>query len=481
VLILSVVIYGLVVTGVGAYFFKRVQHINDFILGNRGMNFWVSGLSAQTSLLGGWVLLGLPALGFSLGLEAVWLVLGLLLGTFLGWRTVAFRLRIFSLKSENALTLPAYFQKRFRTDRISLRLLVSVILLAAFMVYTAAGLSMAAGMLQVILGVGYLAALVGVTLLVVAYVALGGFVAVSWTDVIQSLMILTAAVVLPLVTLGRLGGAERALAILHEMDPEFLSLKGGALGLVEKISFFALGLGILGQPHVLARFMAMRDPENTPLAALVGGGWTLLVLTGALAVGVLGRAYYPGAFPFETDMLVYQLLEAFFEGSLGIFLQITLLAALMSTIDSKLMVTVSVFMRDFYRIMVHREIPNQTQVRMGRFLVVLMALATFLIAMDAGSSVLGLVGLAWIGLGGTLGPALIFSLYYPGVTYRGVLWGILTGGATLLFWELMLSGGAFDLTGLIPGAAVSSLVIWQVSKRDSGHQDREHFEELMKW
>ncbi|OPL09367.1 MAG: hypothetical protein AVO33_00680 [delta proteobacterium ML8_F1] len=474
------IIYGLLVTAAGLFFYRRLHNIDDFILGNRGLNYWVIGLSAQTSLLGGWIFLGLPSLGFSIGLGGLWVLLGVIAGSLLNWRFIAIRLRVFSTRSENALTLPSYFQKRFKSNRIGLRLLISLLILGSYLIYTAAGLSVAGRVVQLILGVEYLAALLIVTLLVAGYTVSGGFTAVNWTDVLQSLLILLAAVILPLVTLGQLGGGQRALMLLQELPDDFLSLTGESMGWIRGVSFFALGFAVLGQPHVVTRFMAIDEIENINYASFIGLLWTVAVLLGAFGLGLLGRAYYPGTCPFELEFLYYQLTTTFFSGFLGDLLKIAFLAALMSTVDSKLMVTVSVFVEDFYKIMIHREIPSQAQVLMGRITVAIMALVAFLLALDPGSSLYGLVGLVWVGLGSTLGPAMVFSLFYWKTTYRGVFSGIAVGGLVLLFWELMLSGGLFDLTGLIPAALITSAVIWQVSKRDTLHHEFEQFSELLK-
>jgi sodium/proline symporter len=466
-------------SAVGIYYYRRTQNLSDYILGGRSLNPWVSAMSAQASDMSGWLLLGLPGYAFAAGIEAFWISAGLAFGTYLNWKYTAKRLRIFSEKADDSLTLSSYFQKRFKSDSVSLRLLTSVFILFFFLTYTASGLVASAKLFNTIFNVPYLAALSIGLVAVVLYTFLGGFMAVSWTDLFQGILMFFALLIVPFVVMGKLGGYGTAIEVVKSIDPGLLKLSVGAVGFLNVVSLAAWGLGYFGQPHILARFMAVRDPEEIKFSRAISMVWVLITLAMSVVVGLFGRAYYNGIEGFASETVFIQLVSDLFPALIGGILLSAVLAAIMSTADSQLLVSSSAFVEDIYNVLSKKEMSDKKQVWLSRIIVLVVALIAYVLAMDPNSSVLGLVSYAWAGLGGTFGPAVLFSLYYKKTTYKGTFAGMLLGGATVIIWKNFLSGGIFDLYEIVPAFIISSLVIWLVSAYDAKNQDEAYFDELM--
>ncbi len=478
-LLFIIILYFLGMTAIGLYYYKRTQNLSDYILGGRNLNPWVSAMSAQASDMSGWLLLGLPGYAFVAGIEAFWISAGLALGTYLNWKYTAKRLRIFSEKADDSLTLSSYFQKRFKSDSVSLRLLTSVFILFFFLTYTASGLVASAKLFNTIFNVPYLPALSIGLVAVVLYTFLGGFMAVSWTDLFQGILMFFALLIVPFAVMGKLGGYGTAIDVVRSIDPGLLKLSVGAVGFLNVVSLAAWGLGYFGQPHILARFMAVRDPEEIKLSRVISMVWVLITLAMSVVVGLLGRAYYNGIEGFASETVFIQLVSDLFPALIGGILLSAVLAAIMSTADSQLLVSSSAFVEDIYNVLSKKEMSDKKQVWLGRIIVLVVALIAYVLAMDPNSSVLGLVSYAWAGLGGTFGPAVLFSLYYKKTTYKGTFAGMLLGGLTVIIWKNFLSGGIFDLYEIVPAFLISSLVIWLVSAYDKKNHDIAYFDELM--
>lgn len=479
-LLFIIILYFIGMAAIGIYYYKRTQNLSDYILGGRSLNPWVSAMSAQASDMSGWLLLGLPGYAFVAGVEAFWISAGLALGTYLNWKFTAKRLRIFSERTDDALTLSSYFQKRFKSESVSLRLLTSVFILFFFLTYTAAGLVASAKLFNTIFDVPYLWALSIGLFAVVSYTFLGGFMAVSWTDLFQGILMFFALLIVPFVVMGEIGGMGSAIDVISSIDPSLLQLSIGAVGILNVISLAAWGLGYFGQPHILARFMAVRDPEEIKLSRRIAMVWVIITLAAAVIVGMLGRVYYNNVADFASETVFIQLVADLFPALIAGVLLSAVLAAIMSTADSQLLVSSSAFVEDIYNVLAKKKLSDVAQVWMGRFVVLVVAVIAYFLAMNPDSTVLGLVAYAWAGLGGTFGPAVLFSLFYKKATYKGTFAGMLLGGLTVIVWRNFLSGGIFDLYEIVPAFIVSSFVIYLVSKYDTKNHDEEYFEELLK-
>lgn len=477
-LLTVIIIYFLGMSAIGLYYYKRTNNLSDYILGGRSLNPWVAALSAQASDMSGWLLLGLPGYAFVAGLEAVWISAGLALGTYLNWKFVAKRLRIFSEKADDSLTLSSYFQKRFKSSSVSLRMLTSVFILFFFLTYTASGLVASAKLFNTIFDVPYTIALtIGLTA-VVLYTFLGGFMAVSWTDLFQGILMFFALLIVPMVVLGKVGGLGTAKDALNSIDPQLLTLSVGSIGLMSVVSLAAWGLGYFGQPHILARFMAVRNPDEIKYSRVISMVWVIITLIAAVIIGMLGAVYFQGVENFESETVFIQMVSELFTPLIAGIMLSAVLAAIMSTADSQLLVSSSAFVEDIYNVINKNKASEKTQVWMGRIVVLIVAAIAYIIALNPESSVLDLVSYAWAGLGGTFGPAVLFSLYYRKSSYKGTFAGILLGGITVIVWKNM-SGGIFDLYEIVPSFMVSSLTIYLVSKFDKANNNEALFDEFM--
>ena len=458
--------YLLVILVIGVIAWHRTRNLSDFVLGGRRLGSWVTALSASASDMSGWLLLGLPGYAYAAGLESFWLAFGLLVGTWLNWRLVAGRLRTASEEAGNALTLPQYLSNRFHDDSGLIRVVSSLFVLLFFLFYTSSGLVAGGKLFEAVFGLPYLWAVSLGALTIILYTAFGGFLAVSWTDLFQGLLMAAALVAVPLFAMDLTDGSAGAIASIREQNPEllnpFTNSDGEALGMIAILSLLAWGLGYFGQPHILARFKAVRDAGLVPQARRVAVSWVFLTLTAACLVGLMGIPVIET--PLEDAEKVFiHLVDLLFHPLIAGICLAAILAAVMSTADSQLLVSSSAFTGDIYRVLFRKGASERELVMVGRLAVLAIALAAFLLAMDPENKVLDLVAYAWAGFGAAFGPAVLLSLYWRGMNRWGALAGILVGGITVVVWK-PLQGGLFDLYEIVPGFAASMLAIVLVSR-----------------
>ncbi|QIK37386.1 sodium/proline symporter PutP [Caldichromatium japonicum] len=451
---------------IGWIAYRRTRDLADYILGGQRLGSGVAALSASASDMSGWLLLGLPGLAYAAGLGSLWLAGGLLLGTWLNWRFVAKRLRILGTAYGQALTLPEYLANRFEEGAIPLRLLSAGVTLLFFSIYTASGLVAGGKLFASVFGVPYPLAVALTLLSILVYTAIGGFLAVSWTDVFQGLLMALALILVPLVALSQLGGIEGSLAHLQETDPRLLAPwyngQGQALGTLGILSLAAWGLGYFGQPHILARFQAIASPDRIATARQIAVGWVALTLAGAMLTGLTGASLIaPPLTPESRETVFIVLVNQLFPPLLAGVMLAAILAAIMSTADSQLLVCSSTFTEDLYRTLLRRQADQTELVRIGRLAVVGVSAIAFAIALDPDSLVLELVAYAWAGFGAAFGPTLVLSLYWPRMSGYGALAGILAGGLTVLIWHQLAGGVLYEI---VPGILAATLAIILVSR-----------------
>ncbi|WP_296806416.1 sodium/proline symporter PutP [Thiocapsa sp.] len=468
-------VYFAVVWVIGWYAYRRTRDLSDFVLGGRRLGSGVAALSASASDMSGWLLLGLPGFAYAAGLESLWLAGGLLLGTWANWRLVAARLRVFSMSYGNALTLPEYFANRFEDRAGWLRGIAALFILLFFLLYTSAGLVAGGKLFQSVFGLPYLWAVAIGVLSIMVYTAVGGFLAVSWTDVLQGMLMAVALVAVPLVAVSQIGDARLALEVIEAANPNLLDpftrADGSALGLIGILSLAAWGLGYFGQPHILARFQAIASPRKVPLARWIAVTWVAVTLAGATLTGLAGILIIEQPLAPEARETVFILLvDLLFHPLIAGLLLAAILAAIMSTADSQLLVSSSTFTEDLYRTLLRRKAGARELVSVGRITVVVISVAAFWLALDPDAMVLDLVAYAWAGFGAAFGPALVLSLYWPRMTGLGALAGILVGGLTVLGWR-QLQGGLFDLYEIVPGILFAAIAIVLVSRADKSKQE----------
>jgi sodium/proline symporter len=448
--------YFLLVMAIGITAWLKTRNLSDYILGGRRLGPGAAALSAGASDMSGWLLLGLPGYAYLAGLEALWLALALLLGSYLNWRLVAPRLRSSSASHADALTIPEYFYRVVPDSGRLLRLCCGAMILVFYLIYTASGFVAGAKLFEAVYGFDYHIALTIGALAIVGYTFFGGFLAVVWTDVAQGLLMLAALLWVPLMVFSALpAGGAVAIASVETLVP--LAVGGGIDG-IALVSSLAWGLGYFGQPHILARFMAIRDVSEIPRARRIAVLWTGLCLSGAIAAGLGGAAIInPPLADAETVFMT--LVNTLFHPLIAGILLAAILAAIMSTADSQLLVASSVLSGDLCSAMPGIELNAAQQLWLGRLAVLVLALVALWLAWDPGAAVLDLVGYAWAGFGASVGPALLVSLYVPRVRGSTLLAGMVVGGITVILWR-QGDGGWFELYEMVPGIMASLLAMF---------------------
>jgi sodium/proline symporter len=460
---LTFVAYLLVVLAIGIVAWRSTANLRDYILGGRRLGRWTTALSAQASDMSGWLLLGLPGYAYLAGLEASWLVIGLLAGTWLNWRFTARRLRLATEAYGDALTLPEYLQRRFADPHGLLRLLGAAVVLLFFTFYTASGLVAGGKLFEAVFGLPYTWAVTAGAAAVLAYTFIGGFLAVSWTDAFQGMLMLAALVVVACFGLAATGGFSGVGADLAESNPALLSAftdaAGAPLTFIAVVSLLGWGLGYFGQPHILARFMAVRSSAELDASRRIAVAWVTIALLAAMLVGLTGTATLVPPLEGADVEKVFMAMAALLLHPVvaGICLA-GILAAVMSTADSQLLVASSAVSEDLYRDLLRPNASPGELLWIGRFAVILIAIGAFLLALDPDSKVLDLVAYAWAGFGASFGPTILASLYWRRMSLAGAYAGILVGGVTVVVWR-GLSGGIFDLYEIVPGVVLSSLAV----------------------
>lgn len=461
-LLITFGIYLLAMVGIGFVAWKRTRDFDDYILGGRSLGGYVTALSAGASDMSGWLLMGLPGALYLGGVSEAWIALGLVAGAWANWRFVAGPLRVYTERSDDALTLPDYFTTRFAADGKLLRIVSALVILVFFAIYAASGIVAGARLFESVFGLPYAQALWWGAAATIAYTLVGGFLAVSWTDTVQATLMIFALILTPLIVILSTGGVGDSLQAIAALDPAKLDwFKGGELGLVGIVSLLAWGLGYCGQPHILARFMAADSLAVIPQARRIGMTWMILCLAGAMATGFFGIAYFAqhpeqaGAVTENHERVFIALANVLFNPWIAGVLLSAILAAIMSTLSCQLLVCSSALTEDFYRGFLRPAASERELVWVGRAMVLAVALLAIFLARDPDSRVLGLVSYAWAGFGAAFGPVVVFSLFWERMTRSGALAGMVVGAATVVLWKQ--TGSA--LYEMVPGVVAASVAI----------------------
>ncbi|MBQ0771562.1 MAG: sodium/proline symporter PutP [Sphingomonadales bacterium] len=475
--LISLALYFILMLAIGFYAWRMSTDSSEgYLLGGRNLHPAVAALSAGASDMSGWLLLGLPGALYAAGLVEVWIGIGLFVGALVNWIVVAPRLREQTERMGNALTIPEFLANRFPDKALALRVTSAIIIVLFFAVYTAAGLvgggklfetSFAGlfgdtGMSDYMTGIWMTAGVV------LAYTMVGGFLAVSLTDFVQGCIMVVALVLMPIVVLTDDGGISAVTATLNGVDPNFLSLTAG-LSFIGFLSAVTWGLGYFGQPHIIVRFMAIRSVPDVAKARTIGMSWMGVALLGAIGVGITGRAYVErnGMVLEDPETIFILLANALFHPLITGFLLAALLAAIMSTISSQLLVSSSSLTEDFYRLFLRKQASERELVNVGRVAVALVALVAIYIARDPDSKVLGLVSNAWAGFGAAFGPLILLSLTWKRMTGAGAVSGLVVGAGVVILWISLGWNGSFmggpGVYEIIPGFVAAMVAIVGVS------------------
>ena len=472
----SLAAYFVLMLAIGLYAWRKsTEDSAGYLLAGRNLPPSVAALSAGASDMSGWLLLGLPGALYATGLVEAWIGIGLFLGALANWIIVAPRLREQTERIGNALTIPQFLANRFPERGTMLRVTSAVIIVAFFTVYTAAGLvgggklfeTAFAGILPNAGMSDYMLGILITAGIVLAYTMVGGFLAVSLTDFVQGLIMMGALILMPLVVMFGPGG-EAGGSIAEVPVEGFLDWTYGltTIGFVSAVTW---GLGYFGQPHIIVRFMAIDKVKNVPRAAAFGMGWMGIALIGSIGLGIAGRAYVErnGLVVEDPETIFIVLAQLLFHPALTGFLYAALLAAIMSTISSQLLVSSSSLTEDFYRLFLRRNASEREAVNVSRVAVALVAAAAMVIAADPNSEVLGLVANAWAGFGAAFGPLILLALMWDRMTGAGAVAGLVTGAGVVAAWIALGWNKAFlggpGLYEIVPGFAAALLAIVVVS------------------
>lgn len=467
-------LYLVTLLGIGLYFYRKTETLSDYILGGRTLGSGVTALSAGASDMSGWLLMGLPGAVYAYGINQIWLAFGLILGSLVNWTLVAKRLRVYSEIAQNAITIPDYLEYRFRENGHILRALSALVILLFFAIYTSSGLVAGATLFETTFELDRNIALITGTLIIVSYTFLGGYAAVSWTDFFQGLLMLGALVAAPLLLLGDLP-FNKATEVIRDIDPTRLQLFHN-MGWAGILSLMAWGLGYMGQPHILARFMGIRSATLIPRATGIAMTWMILSLAGAVFVGLMGiAALAQSPLPDgQQESVFLELTSLLFHPWMAGILLAAILSAVMSTVDSQLLVCSSAIAEDLYKPFFNPGASQRELVLISRSAVLLVAVIAFVIALQPDNLILDLVAYAWAGFGASFGPVILFSLFWRDMTAKSAAAGILTGAITILLWESFAPTIASSGTGwianiaslysMIPGFLLSSAAVWLTGK-----------------
>ncbi|WP_373820151.1 sodium/proline symporter PutP [Glaesserella sp.] len=461
-------IIGMILIGFVAYRFTN--NLSDYILGGRRLGSFVTALSAGASDMSGWLLMGLPGAIYAAGLVEGWIAIGLTIGAYLNWLFVAGRLRIHTEFNANALTLPEYFHHRFGDNTRILKIVSASIILFFFAIYCASGVVAGARLFENLFGIPYSTALWYGALATIIYTFIGGFLAVSWTDTVQASLMIFALFLTPIFVLIGLGGFEKTHEVIVQagaaVNKDFTDIFTGTT-FIGLLSLAAWGLGYFGQPHILARFMAVDSVKSIPNARRIGMAWMIICLFGAVGVGFFGQAYFFSHPEVATtvnqnhERVFIELSKLLFNPWIAGILLSAILAAVMSTLSAQLLICSSAITEDFYKGFIRPNASQKELVWLGRAMVLVISVIAIVIAQDPNSKVLDLVANAWAGFGCAFGPVVILSLFWKRMNATGAMIGMLVGALVVIFWkDIVPDSGIYEM---IPGFILSFIAIIIVS------------------
>ncbi|HCM47045.1 MAG TPA: sodium/proline symporter PutP, partial [Colwellia sp.] len=459
--LISLTLYFIVMLLIGLYAYKKsTSDVAGYMLGGRSLSPSVAALSAGASDMSGWMLMGLPGAMYISGVSSLWIAIGLVLGAFLNYLVVAPRLRTYTEIANDSITLPDFFENRFNDKSRLLRIVSSVVIVVFFTLYTSSGVVAGGKLFESSFGLNYEVGLYVTASVVVAYTLFGGFLAVSLTDFVQGCIMFVALILVPVVAISEVGGLAEMKSTIEMINPDLLNIFSG-VSVISIISAMAWGLGYFGQPHIIVRFMAIRSVKEMPTARRIGMSWMIVAIIGAMATGLAGISYVAktGMKLGDAETIFIVLSQLLFSPLIAGFLLAAILAAIMSTISSQLLVTSSSLTGDFYQAFLHRDASEKQLVLVGRISVFVVALVAIYLAYDRDSSILSLVSNAWAGFGAAFGPVIIGCLYWKDMTRNGALAGMLSGAITVLIWiyaPITIGGQALSavMYEIVPGFIV---------------------------
>lgn len=491
-ILIAMSLYMAVVVGIGIFFAKRAnQSSENYFLGGRSLGPWITAMSAEASDMSGWLLMGLPGVAYWYGLaDTTWTAIGLAVGTYLNWLIVSKRLRRYSEKAGNAITLPEFFSNRFREDKKVLMTIAAVFILVFFTVYAASCLVTCGKLFSALFGTPYISMMILGAVFVLVYTMIGGFLAESASDFMQAIVMIIALVVVVVVGSAAAGGLETVVANSKNI-PGFFEFFGianptvdsngiqlvvnsqpvfgeaGSYGFLSIISTLAWGLGYFGMPQVLLRFMAIRKEQELTSSRRIATIWVVISLAVAVFIGIIGRSLYPAglASAVEAENVFILLSTSLLPPLLAGLVMAGILAATISSSDSYLLIAASSLAKNLYQGLFKKNASDKSVMRVSRITLIAITLIAILIALDEQSIIFTIVSFAWAGFGATFGPLMLFSLFWKRINRAGAIAGMLGGGGMVFFWKLVVRplGGIWNIYELLPAFLFSCALIVVVS------------------
>lgn len=478
-IMIAIAIYLIAMLGVGIYCSKKNNNVDDFYLGGRKLGPFVTAMSAEASDMSSWLLMGLPGVAYLTGVaDAAWTAIGLAIGTYFNWLIIAKRIRIYSHVADNSITVPDFFSRRYRDNKNILMCISAIVIIVFFIPYTASGFAACGKLFSSLFGVDYVWAMIISAVVIVGYTATGGFLAASATDLIQSIFMTVALIIILLFGVKVAGGWDTIITDVQAM-PGYLNMTetySVATGTAEPyslltiVSVLAWGLGYCGMPHILLRFMAIEDKEKLTLSRRVASIWVVISMAIAVSIGIVGYAMTKaGAIPFlegsTSETIIVRIADLLSqEGLLAAFIAgiilAGILAATMSTADSQLLAASSSVSHNLLRGFFKVNISEKTAITIARITVCVISVIAIFLARDPDSSVFGIVSFAWAGFGASFGPVVVFALFWKRSNKYGALAGMIAGGVMVFVWKYLVAplGGAFGIYELLPAFVFGALV-----------------------
>lgn len=490
-ILIAMVLYVAVVIAIGLYYAKRANVSSEnYLIGGRSLNPWVTAMGAEASDMSGWLLMGLPGVAYFTGLsDAFWTAIGLLIGTYLNWLLVAKRLRNYSVVAGDAITIPDFFSNRFKEKKKIIMTIAALFILIFFAVYASSCFAAMGKLFSTLFDMPYLTMMILGAIFVVAYTFIGGFLAESASDFLQGLIMIIALVAVLVVGVAKVGGIDNLISNFKEI-PGFFELFGiaqpvlvdgvqqlengkplfdvaGDYSLLQIVSILAWGLGYFGMPQVLLKFMAIRDAKELTLSRRVATIWCAISLFAAVAIGLIGRIIYPAELLTNSAaerIFIIMATNSFISFFAGIVLA-GIVAATISSADSYLLIAASAFSKNVYQGLFKKDASDKAVLYTTRIVLLIIAAIAMIIAFDENSVIFKVVSFAWAGFGATFGPLMLFSLFWKRTTQAGAITGMVAGGGMVFIWKYLISplGGVWGIYELLPAFIVSCLAIWIVS------------------
>lgn len=482
-ILISIIVYMGAMLVIGFYFSKKSNTTHDFYLGGRKLGPFVTAMSAEASDMSSYLLMGLPGLAYLTGVcDTFWTIAGLALGTYVNWLIVAKRLRKYTVICNNSITIPDFFANRYRDKKV-LKCVSAMIIIIFFVPYTASGFAACGKLFNSLFGINYMTAMIISAIVIIAYTSLGGFLAASTTDFIQSIIMTVALAIVVFYGIDSVGGMDQVIANAKDL-PGYFSFNSSynaatnsanQYGVITIISTLAWGLGYFGMPHILLRFMAIDDPENVKLSRRIASTWVVISMAAAILIGIIGFSMSTegilGAYgSFDSETIIVQISTVIskhgfiFAIVAGIILA-GILASTMSTSDSQLLAASSSVTENMLDGVFGIKLSEKKKVIVARATVIVISIIAIFLASNPKSNVFQIVSFAWAGFGATFGPVMLFALFWKRSNKYGAIAGMLSGGIMIFLWKYVVRplGGALDIYELLPAFMVACIFIVVVS------------------